>query len=177
MLHVMGYESINDLFMTVLALKTKPLDFYSLGFVFAMFVSCLAYITNFTENFIYSPSTGIAILAIATVADFLVGLWHSLEVKKLPINSWRIPRTFARFIIQILLVGLLFKMSEIWPYFVQYWVVTGLLIVFILTTIWSIVENSRDLGMITKQQYEAIESFVNVGKLIKKIRSKNNEEI
>lgn len=175
MLHVMGYENLKDLVMTSLALKTKPVDFYSFGFISAIFVSGFAYLTNFTENFIYSPSMGIALLAVATLFDFLVGLWHSLEVKKLPINSWRIPRTFARFVIQILVVGLLFKMSELWPWVVQYWIVTGLLIVFIITTIWSMVENGRDLGLITKQQFEAIESFVNVGKLIKKIRSKNEE--
>lgn len=175
MLHVMGYENLKDLLMTSLALKTKPIDFYSLGFIFAMFVSGFAYVTNFTENYVYSPSAGIAILFVATAADFLVGLWHSLEVKKQPINSWRIPRTFARFIVQILFIGLLFKMSELWPWVVQYWIVTGLLIVFIITTIWSMVENARDLGLITKQQFEAIESFVNVGKLIKKIRSKNEE--
>lgn len=176
-LHVMGYESLRDLLMTSLALKTKWFDFYSIGFIIAMVATTVAHLTNFTEKYIYSPSAGIAILFGVTIFDFLVGLWYSFEVKKINLNPWRIPRTFARFIVQILLIGFLYKMSELWPYVIQYWIVTGLLIVFILTTIWSIVENAKDLGIITKQQYEFIEGFVNIGKIVNKLKSKNDEEV
>ena len=175
-LHLLGFESINDFFGAVFALKYKVLSFYTYGFAIGGMVAFVRTISDSTAIYIYSPPAGIAILAIVSVFDFLLGISNSVINKKTDFNSWRISRSAVRFVVQTIFVAILFNMSLIWSIFIQSWIVDSLLLIFILSTFWSAFENAKDLGLVTKDQFETVEEFISIRKLIGKIRNKKDNE-
>src|SRR5690606_10145058 len=111
-----------------------------------------------------------------SVFDFILGISNSVMTKKTEFNSWRISRSAVRFVVQTIFVAILFNMSLIWSVFIQSWIVDSLLLIFILSTFWSAFENAKDLGLVTQEQFEMVESFVSIKKLILKFRNNKDNE-
>jgi len=175
-LNLLGFESINDLMISVFALKTKVLTFYTYGFAIGGIVAFMRVISENTAVYVYSPPAGIAILGGVSVLDFALGVSNSIVSKRADFNSWRIPRSVVRFIVQVAFVAIVFNMNLIWSIFIQSWMVDSLLLIFILSTLWSALENARDVRIITQDQFDMIEGFVNIKKLIAKIKSSGNDD-
>jgi hypothetical protein len=175
-LNLLGFESINDLMVSVFALKTKVMTFYTYGFAIGGIVAFMRVISENTAVYVYSPPAGIAILGGVSLMDFALGVSNSIVSKRSDFNSWRIPRSVVRFIVQVAFVAIVFNMNLIWSIFIQSWMVDSLLLIFILSTLWSAMENARDVKIITQEQFELIESFVNIKKLIAKIKTRGNDD-
>lgn len=180
-LNTLGYINLYDLFTTIFALKTKAKTFYSIGFSVGGFITFYKIVSEQTEAYVYSPPAAIMILFYATIGDLVFGIWNSVENKPLDaegntakFNSWRIPRTFVRLAAQVFLVAMFFNLSKIFPLFIQSFIVDGLLLVFILTTLWSIIENLHALKFISKEQFNIISSLANIRTIINKLRGKDN---
>lgn len=166
----LGFENLSDLITSTFAFKTKFLMLHVYGFTFSGLIALWVEITNQTESWIYKPFRGIGILLIATITDFILGASHSIEVKQERFSWQKIPRSAVRFAFQCLFIGLFFNMNMVWPLIIQFWIVDGLLIAFILTTAWSAFENAYNLKLVTKEQFETVQSVVNIKNLLNKFK-------
>lgn len=175
-IEAVGFDSFSDFFTSVFALKYKVLSFYTYGFAFGMIMTFLKHVTSGTEMYIYSPPKGIAILFGVSVFDFILGLSNSIANTKEGIKAGKISRSAMRFLTQVIFVAILFNSNTVFPYFVQSWMVDTLLFVFISSTTWSAFQNARDLGWVTQEQFEMVESFINVKNLISRFSKRKKEE-
>lgn len=163
-----GFNSLHELCQNTIAWKYKLTSIYLLGITVS---SLLTAIKAFTEVYIYSPSPGIAILWATTILDIILGLGLAISEKK-GIVPTKMGRAISRVAIQTLMVGLFFQMGQTWSYLITSWMVDSLLIIFTLSTFYSVLQNAAALGLITKDQYAFIESIVNIKALIDKLRKK-----
>lgn len=175
-LEAVGFDSLNDFLTSVFALKYKAFSFYTYGFAFGMVMTFLKYISQGTALYIYSPPKGIAILFGITALDFILGLSNSITNTKEGIKAGKVSKSIVRFLTQVAFVAFMFHTNTVWPYFIQAWMVDTLLFVFVISTAWSAFQNARDLGLVTQEQFEIVESFVNVRSLIGKIVNRKKSE-
>ena len=166
----LGFESFSDLITSSLALKSKFILLYLYGMTFSGFIAFFVYVSEQTEVWVYKPFKGIALLFAATVFDFLLGASNSMEIKREPFTWSKIPRSAVRFGVQCSVIGIFFNLNSLWPLVIHIWIVDGILIAFILTTTWSGVENAYSLKFLTKEQFETLQSWVNIKNLINKFK-------
>jgi hypothetical protein len=174
-IEAIGFESPNDFFTSVFALKHKVVTFYSYGFAFGMIMTMIKFISHNTAMYIYSPPAGIVILFGVSSFDFLLGLSNSITNTNIGIKAGRISRTIIRFVVQVIFVAILFNMNLVWPIFIQSWMVDTLLFVFVISTLWSAFQNARDLSWVTQEQFEMVESFISIKNLIPNFIKKKKE--
>lgn len=163
-----GYSSFLEVMQSTVAFRHKLTTVYLASIPIATILSILEQVT---EKYIYTPALGIAILWGTSLFDIILGLSVAIS-NKLGIMPSRLSRAMIRVMTQTILVGLFFQMSKTWGYVITTWMVDSLLIVFTLSTFYSVIQNSAALGLITKEQYSFIESLVNLNKLISKFKSK-----
>ena len=173
---VLGYESFVDLIQAVFALRIK----LAMIHIYATTFSCVAYIfmkLNIGINeYIYSPSAGIWLLAIISLGDFALGLANSVINEGEPISWAKLNRAAIRFIVMTWFIAITYNLHLVSPVIMQKVFIEGLFVVFSLSIIYSSVENARDLNFITKEQFEIIDSFVNPKKFLTRFFKKNIEK-
>lgn len=167
---VVGFSSLQDFIQSTLFLKKKFFLLHVYGFSISAVCSYFLYLTNGIEYLIYNPAKGIYILAGVTAFDIALGTMNSKIVKKERIKSDKMLRAVVRFAVALIFISILFNMNSVWPIMIQFWVVDGVLIGFIISTLWSSVENARDLNLVTKSQYEFLEQVVNIKKIFEKLK-------
>lgn len=175
-IELVGFESFSDFLTSVFALKDKVQSFYTYGFAFGMVLTIIKFLSQSTAIYIFSPPAGIAILFGVSVFDFLLGLSNSITNTNTGVKAGKISRTFIRFAVQVIFVAILFNMNMVFPIFIQSWMVDTLLFVFTISTLWSAFQNARDLSWVTQDQFEMVESFINIKNLIPKFIKKKKEE-
>lgn len=163
-----GYNSFYDLSQSVILWKHKVTTIYILAISMTGIIELLERVT---EKYIYSPYLGIEILFSVTMIDILFGITKSIMIDK-NFSAGKLIRAVIRFGIQITFVGIFFKMAEAWPYIFQSWMVDAMLIIFTITTFYSAIENAAKLKLITKTQFAAIKSVVNLKELLNKFKKK-----
>lgn len=166
----LGFESFSDLIISSLTLKSKFLLLHLYGMTFSGLITFFLYVSEQTEQWIYKPFKGIGVLLAVSVVDFLLGASNSMTVKNESLQWQKIPRSAVRFGVQCFFVGVFFNLNSIWPLVIHIWVVDGLLLIFILTTAWSSFENAYSLKLITKEQFEAVQQWVNIKKFLTKFK-------
>lgn len=166
-----GFNSISEMVQSTVSWKHKLTTVYLASIPVAGIITA---VETFTEDYIYTPALGIVILWITSFLDVILGLSVAVS-NKIGIVPTRLSRALIRVLVQTLIVGLFFQMSHVWDYLITSWMVDSLLIVFTLSTFYSVIQNAAALGLITKEQYTVIEGMVNLNKLISKFR-KNNDK-
>ena len=166
-----GFHSIPEIFQSTVAWKHKITTLYLASIPVAGIITA---VETFTEDYIYTPALGIAILWFTSFFDVILGLSVAIS-NKTGIVPTRLSRALIRVLVQTLIVGLFFQMSHVWDYIITSWMVDSLLIVFTLSTFYSVIQNAAALGLITKEQYAVIESMVNLNKLISKFKKNDND--
>lgn len=166
----LGFESFSDLITSSLTLKSKFLLIHLYGMTLSGFITFFLYVSEQTETWIYKPFKGIGILLFVSIVDFLLGASNSISTKNENLQWQKIPRSGVRFALQCFFVGVFFNLNSIWPLIIHIWVVDGLLLIFILTTAWSSFENAYSLKLITKEQFEAVQQWVNIKKFLTKFK-------
>lgn len=161
-----GFHSAYEILQSTIAWKHKITAVYLAALPLAAIITTLE---RFTENYIYTPALGIAILWLTSFCDVLLGLSVAISNKK-GIVPTRISRALIRVITQTIFVGLFFQMGKAWSYLITAWMVDSLIIIFTLSTFYSVLQNAASLGLITKEQYAFIESIVNIKSLIDKLK-------
>lgn len=164
----LGFESFMDIVKSSIAWKHKITTVYVLA---AAIGGVFSAIGKFTDSYIYSPALGMYILWITSLIDIIFGISNSVA-KKQGISANKISRAMIRVTFQTVLVGIVFQMSHAWGYLITFWMVDSLLIVFTLTILWSVIQNAEALGFITKDQYDVIESIINIKRLFSRIKKK-----
>lgn len=167
-LNQVGFGSIKEILLSTIAWKHKITSVYLLGFTIS---GAHTFIVQFTEKHIYSPALGIELLFGITILDIILGLSLAVENKK-GVSGTKLVRAIVRFIVQCVFVGIFFNMSQVWDHLIQSWLASSILFIFMLSTVYSSIRNAARLGIITKDQYDIIESIVNIKSLFNKIKKK-----
>ena len=171
LLEQVGFESLTDLLNSVFGIKLKLYGIYLYGVTASAVILGLEEIT---ETYIYDPPLGILILVILTFGDMVLGVSFAIESKN-GIEPKKLSRAMIRLLVQCFFISMGFQMTKAFPEFIYIYMVTMLLLVFILTVFISGFKNARALNLITADQYAVFESVFNLKKLIEKLKSKNNE--
>lgn len=173
---VIGYESFNDLISSVLSLKLKFGMLYVYGMVGSVLIWLYTVIDTGINNYVYSPSKAVWILAFASIGDFILGFSNSVFKKSEGVSWSRMNRAGIRFIVMLWFIGITYQMHLVFPVIIQKIFIEGLFIVFLLSIVYSSLENARDLDFITKSQFNLIDSFVNPKKFINRFFKKQEKE-
>lgn len=173
---VIGYESFNDLISSVLSLKVKFAMLHIYGMVASVIISLFTEIDVGLNNYVYSPSGAVWLLAIASIGDFILGFTNSVFKKAEEVSWSRMNRAGIRFIVMLWFITITYQMHIFFPDIVQKIFIEGLFIVFLLSIIYSSLENARDLDWITKAQFDLIDTFVNPKKFITRFFKKQDKE-
>lgn len=173
---VIGYESFSDLISTVLSLKAKLGMLHIYGMIASVAIWLFTEIDIGLNNYVYSPSKAVWILFFASVGDFVLGLSNSLFKKGEEVSWSRMNRAGIRFIVMLWFIGITYNMHLVFPEIIHKIFIQGLFVVFLLSIIYSSLENARDLDWITKAQFDLIDSFVNPKKFINRFFKKQDKE-
>ena len=65
-------------------------------------------------------------------------------------------------------------MHKVFDYFIYSWMVDSVLVIFTLSTLWSIIKNSNKAGYIPDDQYEILEGVISLKDIFSKF-SKNKD--
>lgn len=176
MFHEIGFESLNEILKSTVAWKHNVSSIY----VFAVsFGGILSMLEVTTEKYIYTPALGVLILWLTTILDVLLGASVAITLKKEHnnnlaegLNPNKLGRAFIRLIVQTTIVALFYQMSKAWNLLINNWMVDSLLIIFTLSTFYSVLQNANKLQLITDEQYRFIEGLVNIKELISKLKNK-----
>lgn len=171
----LGFMSFSDFFSATTTIKIKfvVIHLYSISISGILVVFKL--LEEQTDRFVYSPAAGIVLLFLVSLVDFMLGAANSKFVRNEDFQPTKIPRSAVRFGVQTFFVGIFFNMNKVWPLVIQFWITDFLLIVFILTTVWSGIVNAKNLKLITEDQYSFLEKFVNPSKFFKRMFNKNQD--
>lgn len=154
-----GFESISDFFSNILATK---------GVMAAsgIIVGILTYMDRFIELNIYSPSRAIYILFLSTIFDVMLGI--SVAVRDNSFDAYKLNKALVRFIVQVVMIGLLNQSNIVWE-MVNDWMVSTLLLAFVLTTIWSSFKNAHKLGWIQPSTFIILQRILSIDDIFKKV--------
>lgn len=142
-----GFDSMSDFMHNILATK----------WIFAMagiFAAIITSIDTFIEINVFSPSRGIWILFAATIFDIILGI--SVAFKEKSLDAGKFNRAWIRFVVQVIIIGLLNQSNIVWE-MVNDWIVNTLLLAFVLTTIWSSFKNAYKLRWIQPDTFLALQ--------------------
>jgi hypothetical protein len=168
-LTTVGFENAGDFLATVFAWGRSTL--YVLAIALSGIIKA---VDMFLEKDVYRASTGIYILFWASLFDMLLGL--SKAVRDNNVSGSKMGRAMVRFVVQVFLVGVMYKMHHVWPWAVYVWMVDVILITFVLSTVWSIIKNAKILGYINEETYTMLEGLLSIHALVKKFLPRKEGE-
>lgn len=164
----MGFESITDYIQNVFVNKGLLI---SSGIITAVVCS----IDHFVNASIFSPSKGIYILFGATFFDVLLGISVAVANKKKDgtshFDAYKLGRAWMRLATQIGFIFLLFQISHVWP-LVSSWMVSTLLLAFVMATFWSAFKNAYKLKWIQPSTYEWLEKILSIQEIFNTVVKK-----
>ena len=169
-LNEIGFSGTDDLVSAVLGLKNNLTFIATIGVALG---SIFSIIQNFINAYVYTPANGVFILFAATIFDIVLGLYKAVYFKE-GIDPKKISRALIRFVIQIILVGIFTNMHLVFSHFIYSWMVDTVLIIFTLSTVWSLIRNAHKVELITDDQYSTLENLVSVKNILSKF-SKNKK--
>ena len=158
-LEAVGFETIGD-FINTIFIKKAGVYLYA-GILHGAF----EFLDRFIENNVYSPSSGVYILFIITVLDILLGI--SKSVKNRNFDAYKLSRAWARFFVHIMIIGILYRMNQVWPSFIRAWMVDTIILSFSMATLWSVFKNAHELRWIQPSTYAMLERILSVEEVFK----------
>ena len=157
-----GFNSLSDFLSNVFVNKWLLTIAGVIGGLFTMF-------DHFIQTNIFDPSKGIWILVGATVLDVLLGV--SVGVKEKKFDAYKFNRAWIRMTTQIAFVFLLNQVSLVWE-LVNFWLVSTLLLAFVLATVWSAFKNAYKLRWIQPSTYKIMEKLLSIEEIFNSIAKK-----
>lgn len=174
-LESVGFDCVQDLLITVIGVKEKNNAIPALALALGTMFSIL---TKYLDILVYTPAMAIVILLGVSVFDMVLGVSASLAIKDETghnkFNEFKLLRSGARFTIQVVLVAIMYHLHKLFPNVIYKGISDALVLLFILTTVWSGIKNAHKLQWITDEQYEAIEGVLSVDQIIKKFIPKKS---
>lgn len=168
LLEGMGFDSIADYTNNVFV--NKGLLAFS-----ALLMGFFCGVDHFIAINIFNPSKGIYILFGATFLDVLLGVSVAVASKKedgtSKFDSYKFGRAWVRFVTQIAFIFLFFQISIVWE-MVNNWMVSTLLLAFVLATFWSAFKNAYALGWIQPATYKMLERILSVEEVFNSVVKK-----
>ena len=165
LLEGMGFDSITDYAQNVFV--NKGLLAFS-----ALLMGFFCGVDHFIAINIFDPSKGVYILFGATFLDVLLGVSVAVAAKKengtSKFDSYKFGRAWVRFVTQIAFIFLFFQISLVWD-MVNNWMVSTLLLAFVLATFWSAFKNAYALGWIQPSTYKMLEKILSVEEVFNSI--------
>lgn len=176
MLKVIGFESFLDLIKSVFGLRFKMGMIHIYAVSFSFLHGIFLELDIGINEYIYSPSAGIWLLAIISIGDFLLGLSNSIINKGEKIRWAKLNRSAIRFIVMTWFIGITYNLHLVSPIIIQKVFIEGLFLVFCLSIVYSSIENAKDLNLITAEQFDIINSFANPKHVFMMVFKKKKED-
>jgi hypothetical protein len=164
-MHSLGFTSLKDLLLTPIAAKEGLYAFFMLSFPVSGFISCIEF---FTETYIYTPALGMLVLWALTAIDIVLGISVAVLITKIGFLPSKAARAVVRLLFQTAIVMIFFQMSHAWSDVIRSWMVDSMMLLFAFTVLYSVLKNGREIGLLSKEQFEVIQWFVNFRNPFKK---------
>lgn len=155
-LSLIGFDNLKDFVGSVVVNK-------GVLFVGGAVAGLSVALDQFIAINIYSPSRGVYLLFLATILDIMLGV--SVAVKESTFQARKLSKAMIRLVVQICFVGLLNQSYIVWD-FVAHWMVSTLLLSFVLTTFWSAFKNAYELGWIQRDTYFMLEKLLSIDEVV-----------
>ena len=155
LLDSVGFNSLSDYLNNVFVNKWLLVTAGVLGGIFST-------IDHFINANVFCPSRGIWVLAGATLLDVLLGVIVSFKEKKFDV--YKLNRAWIRLATQIVFVFLINQITIVWE-LINDWLVSTLLLAFVVATTWSAFKNAYKLKWIQPFTYKIIERILTVEKV------------
>ena len=166
---ILGFNSMYDFLGTIFVFKEKTLIPI---FSFILTIS-FAGIEMFVDKVIYSPSIAIGILFGVSILDTILGASAAVKLGY-GLSSNKIGRAFVRFAVQVVCVAFLYQLSVIYS-FIPKQAVDVFLLIFTISTFWSAISNAYRLGLVTEDQYLALQQVITLKAFLERFIKKQKK--
>jgi hypothetical protein len=163
----MGFDNFSDFVVTTLTIKEKTM----IPLLSIILSISLSAVSGFVDEVIYTPAAGIVILGVANLIDTILGASAAIR-EKLGLDANKLVRSGVRFLVQTVFVAIFWNLHQVHPILIRKEIVDALLLIFTLSTVWSSIKNAFRLDLLTKDQYDTIESLIGLKLVIDKLRGK-----
>lgn len=140
---LLGYENLNDFIQTNFGIHSAKQN---------IILTIFGGLSSFISNYIYNDVNAVYFLLLLLLLDFVSGVWRAIVLKKF--TSARMPRIVATAIIYCGLLSVSWHIAKFAP--VYSFLPGAIYAVFAGTLFKSLIENIKDLKLLSKDNYKSI---------------------